>query len=587
MQKASMPFLVVATALCAVGCKGVISADTGARGGAASGGAGGSNVTDPPVTGAAGTVIIERPVTGAAGTGALDVGRVSIHRLNNFEYDNTVHDLLGVQGMARATFQPDEQGEFDNDADAFTINEARYQQYFDAADALAETVFADAAATGLRQTYVYGLVSPACTPSTTETTCSSRIIAAFAQRAWRRPLSANEVQDLLELATDAIVLGETADGSIKQVVKTILASPPFLYRIELDPDPTSLAAHELDSYELATRLSYLLFSSMPDSTLFALAASGQIRSPTILQQQVERMLADPKGPRFSDSFAGQWLGVRELQSHQVEPLAFPTFDETLRAAFVQEELLYFKEFLTGPLSMQAFLTTPENFVNARLARHYGFPAVAETAGFQKVMNGDPNRIGFVGLGGVLTLTSYSYRTAPSHRGHWLLQTLLCQTLPDPPPGVPTLEPSTVTDPNADIRTRLAAHSRQAACAVCHVIVDPVGLGLENFDGIGAYRTKYAENGTPIDASGMLPTGETFSSVAQLAAILSSGTHLQELTDCASKKLMTYALSRSLTAADDPFLGQVRGAWANQGYGLEALLKDVVVSETFRYRRGEM
>jgi hypothetical protein len=589
MKHAGALLLVAATALAVGGCKGVMPAvgDTGATGGAAaSGGAAGSNMGDPPVAGAAGT-IVEPPLTDGLGP-SLDVGRISIHRLNNFEYDNTVHDLLGVQGMAQATFQPDEEGEFDNDADAFTINEARYEQYFDAADAIGETVFADTAPTGLRQTYVYGLVSPACAPSTTDTTCSAQIISAFAQKAWRRPISTSELQELVKLATDALALGETADGSIKQVIKTLLASPPFLYRIELDPNPTSLAPHELDPYELATRLSYLAWSSMPDATLFDLAASGQIRAPVILQQQVERMLGDPKGARFSDSFAGQWLGVRDLQAHQVEPTAFPTFDEDLRAAFAQEQLLYFKEFLTGPLSMKDFIKTPMNFVNTRLAAHYGFPAVPEAAGFQKVINGDPNRIGFMGLGGVLTFTSVSYRTSPSRRGHVMLETLLCQSLPDPPPGVPKLDPAAEnpTAPTDDVRTRLAAHARQADCAVCHVIIDPVGLGLENFDGIGAYRTKYPQSGTPIDASGMLPTGETFSTLAQLTEILSSGTHLQQLLDCTSHKMMTYALSRMLTAADDPFLIQVRTAWAGQGYGLEALLKDVVVSATFRYRRGE-
>jgi hypothetical protein len=584
MPKTGTILAVAAAARAAVGCKGVMRADLGPSGGATSGGAAGSTMTDPPFTGVGGT-IIEGPVTGAAGSPPLDVGRISIHRLNNFEYDNTVHDLLGVHGMAQDTFQPDEQGEFDNDADAFTINDARFQAYFDAADAIGETVFAD---TALLQTYVYGLASPACTPSTTDTTCSSRIIAAFAQKAWRRPLSTSEVQDLVKLATDAIALGETADGSIKQVVKTLLASPPFLYRIELDANPTSLVAHELDPYELATRLSYLLFSSMPDDTLFGLAASGQVRFPAILEQQVERMLAAPEGAHFSESFAGQWLGVRNLQAHQVDPTVFPAFDEPLRAAFVQEELLYFNEFLTGPLSMRAFLTTPENFVNARLAMHYGFPPVDETAGFQKVTNGDPNRLGFMGLGGVLTATSFSYRTAPSYRGSWLLENLLCETIPVPPPSVPVLNPPAgpVPNPPDDVRSRLAAHARQADCAVCHVIFDPVGLGLENFDGIGLYRTKY-DDGTPIDASGMLQTGETFSSLSQLAAILSSGAHQQELLDCASKKVMTYALSRMLTPADAPFLSQVRGAWAQQGYGLEALLKDVVTSPTFRYRRGEM
>ena len=559
-----------ATALGAMACNGAISDPGQSTGGAPSGAAG----------------------SGTGGAVVPDVGRISIHRLNNLEYDNTMRDLVGVDAMAQKTFQSDETGEFDNDADAFTMNDARYEQYFNTADTIGETVFADTAATGLRQTYVYGLAMPACTPSATDTACSSKIISAFAQKAWRRPLTAPDLQGLVKLAKDAIALGETADGSIKQVVKTLLASPQFLYRIEFDPNPASPVKHELDPYELATRLSYLGWSSMPDKTLFDLAASGQIKTPAILEQQIDRMLTDPKGATFTASFAGQWLGARKMQSHQVEPTAFPGFDEPLRDAFVQEELMYFNEFLTGPLSMQKFFTTPDNFVNTRLAKHYGFPAVPATAGFQKVTSGDPNRVGYLGLGSFLTSTSYSYRTTPTLRGRWVLETMLCQTIKDPPPGIPKLDQNApATDPNAqqeNVRARLEMHRSEAICAGCHSVLDPIGLGLENFDGIGAYRTKYsAKDTTTIDASGMLPTGETFSSVAELAQILSMGEHLQELTDCASQKLMTYALSRSLAPGDSPYLNQIRTTWAGQGYGMKALLKDIVDSESFRFRRGEM
>jgi hypothetical protein len=562
----------VASALVAMACTGVISDQGKSPGAGPTGGATG-----------AGPVVLPR-VNG-------DVGRVSIHRLNNLEYDNTMRDLLGVDGMAQKTFQPDEEGEFDNDADAFTMNDARYEQYFNSADAIGETVFMDTAAAGLRQTYVYGLVSPPCAPSATDTTCSQEVIAAFAQKAWRRPPTPAEVSGLVKLATDALALGETADDSIKQVVKTLLASTQFLYRVEYDANPASLTAHALDPYELATRLAYLGWSTMPDKTLFDLAAAGQLETDASLTAQIDRMLADPKGANFTNSFAGQWLGVRDMQAHQVEPSAFPMFDESLRAALVQEELLYFDEFLTGPLPMTAFFTTKENFVNARLAQHYGFPAVGATAGFERVMNGSPNRVGFLGLGSFLTFTSYSYRTAPTLRGKWVLLNLLCQTIPNPPAMVPKLDATALpTDANAqqeDVRMRLTQHRAAAECSSCHALLDPIGLGLENFDAVGAYRTKYAPTSpTPIDASGMLPSGETFSSLGQLAAILSTGPRAQQLTDCASKKMMTYALSRSLTAADDPYLNQVRASWAGQGWGLKALLKNIVVSDPFRFRRGE-
>jgi hypothetical protein len=584
----------IALAIGAAACNGAIS-DEGSNptGGPGSGAAGsGSSPTGGPGTG--GTSVPNPPDAGSAGSGtpaALDVGRISIHRLNNLEYDNTVHDLVGVMGMAQATFQPDEEGEFDNDADAFTVNDARYEQYFNAADTIGEAVFADTAATGLRQTYVYGLVTPACTPSATATDCSSKIISAFGAKAWRRPLTTQEVAGLVTLATNAITLGETPDGSIKQVVKTVLASPQFLYRIEFDPNPTSTVAHSLDPYELASRLSYLGWSSMPDQALFDLAKSGQIGTNAILTQQVDRMLADPKGANFTNSFAGQWLGARDMQSHQVEPTAFASFDEPLRAAFVQEELMYFNQFLTGTLPMTKFFTTQTNFVNTRLAKHYGFPAVPATAGFQMVTNGSPNRVGFMGLGSFLTFTSYSYRTAPTLRGKWVLLNLLCQVIPSPPPGVPVLDPNAQpTDTSVqseDVRARLTAHRANPTCAGCHALLDPIGLGLENFDAIGAYRQKYsATSATNIDSSGMLPTGETFSSLSQLAQILTMGTHGQQAIDCASHKMMTYALSRSLVDSDNPYLNQVRTAWAGQGYGLKDLMKDIVQNDTFKFRRGE-
>jgi hypothetical protein len=493
--------------------------------------------------------------------------------------------------MAEQTFQPDEKGTFDNDADMFTVNDARYAQYFNTADTIGETVFADTSATGLRQTYVYGLVTPPCTPSATDMTCSSKIIAAFAQKAWRRPILAADLQGLVQLATDAIGLGETADGAIKQVVKTVLASPPFLYRIEYDPNPGSATAHALDPYELATRLSYLVWSSMPDKALFDLAASKQILDDAILSQQVDRMLAAPEGANFTQSFAGQWLGVRKMQAVTVEPTAFPTFDEPLRAAMIQEELMYFDEFLTGPLPMTKFLTNPDNFVNTRLAKHYGFPAVGATAGFVKVTSADPNRIGFMGLGSFLTFTSYSYRTSPTLRGRWMLENLQCTPIMPPAVPPPKLDNAPATDPNVqqeNVRARLQMHRQMEPCATCHSLLDPIGLGLENFDGIGAYRTKYAPtDATPIDSSGMLPTGEMFSSVSQLAAILSSGMHLQQLTDCASQKMMTYALSRELTDSDQPYLSQIRTTWATQGWGLQTLMKDIVLNDTFRKRHGEM
>jgi hypothetical protein len=571
-------------ALGAAACNGAIDPGAGPGGGPGGPGAAGSTGFG---TGTAGTGI--NPVTGAAGTTVvvpkppamgIDVGRISIHRLNNLEYDNTMRDLVGVPGMAQATFQPDEKGEFDNTADAFTMNDARYEQYFNAADTIGEAIFASPA---LKANILV------CVPAAGNAACTSMIISQFAMRAWRRPLLPAELTRLVALAGEATALLETPENSIKHVVKTLLASPQFLYRIEFDPNPASLVARPLDDYELASRLSYLGWSTMPDNAMFALAAAGTLKSDVQIPLQIDRMLADPtKGNTFTESFAGQWLGARDMKSHQVEPTAFKTFDEPLRAAMVTEELMYFNEFLTGALPMTQFFTADVNFVNARLATHYGFPGITSTTAV-KMTNTTDSRVGFMGLASFLSFTSFSYRTAPTLRGKWVLLNLLCQSIPTPPANVPKLDTGAAADPNLqsqNVSVRLAAHRAAAACAACHKTLDPIGLGLENFDAIGAYRAKYGD-GTVIDPAGVLPDGSMFTSVQTLAALLSTGARLNQLTDCASEKMMTYALSRALGPLDDPYLAQIRTAWAGQGFGLKALMKDVVLNDTFRFRHGEM
>jgi Protein of unknown function (DUF1592)/Protein of unknown function (DUF1588)/Protein of unknown function (DUF1595)/Protein of unknown function (DUF1587)/Protein of unknown function (DUF1585) len=573
-------------------CNGDIGGGGVGSGGGTNGGNAGVNggagfgMQTGGIPGGGGMMATGNPPGGSTGTntGPLDSGRVSIHRLNNLEYDNTIRDLVGVTGnIAQTTFQPDEKGEFDNTADAFTINDARYEQYFNTADSIGEMIFASAALKAKILT---------CAPTAATDACTRNIINGFGGRAWRRPLLTAESDRLVALAGEAVTIGETPENAVKHVVKSILASPQFLYRIEFDSNAASLTAHSLTPYELASRLSYLGWSSMPDDALFALAASGQIVNDTVIAGQIDRMLADPKGASFTESFAGQWLGARDLKGHQVEPTAFPKFDEPLRQAMIAEELAYFNEFLIGTLPMTAFFTTDINFVNARLATHYGVAAPAGGA-MTKIANTADTRVGFLGLASFQTFTSFSYRTAPTLRGKWVLLNLLCQTIPPVPAGVPTLDPAgAAADPalqSQNVRVRLAAHRTMATCAACHATLDPIGLGLENFDAIGAYRQKYGVNGTgdAIDSSGVLPSGEMFSTVSQLATALSTGTKVTQLTNCASEKMMTYALSRSLADSDTPYLTQIRAKWATEGFGLKALLKDIVLNDTFKFRRGEM
>jgi hypothetical protein len=542
------------------------SAVTGSGGSATTaGGAGGS--------GTAGSVVTGPP------------GSVGIHRLNAFEYDNTVNDLLGLsQGMAQKTFVPDETGVngFDNEADAFTMTDAEFQQYFNAADTLTEQVFADPALTK-------GIVT--CAPAgATDTACRDAVINGFGLRAYRRPLTPPEVTRFKALAADALTNGLDFTGQVKQVVKMMLSSAPFLYRIEVDSAPASLSVHRLSAYELATRLSYLVWSSMPDAKLLAQAQTSALMTDTTLQQELTRLLQDPRAARFTSSFAGQWLGVRALGSHQVEPTAFPKWSEPVRQAMVQETQLYFNEFLNGSLPWTQFLTAPISFVNGPLAALYGIKSVPATqTTMTKVMNADPNRVGFLGLGGFLAQSSYSYRTVPTLRGKWVYENLLGETIASPPAGVPALDPAQAAATDSmtqeeNVRARLLAHRVTATCAACHNTLDPIGLGLENFDGVGMYRSTYG-NGQAIDATGMLPDGTTFNGLPQLAAILSQGTRQKEMLSFAVQQLMTYALGRPLVAGDMPAVAQIEQQWATQGYAFKALLQDVVLSDTFRSRHG--
>jgi hypothetical protein len=512
---------------------------------------------------------------GTGGTGVPDVNRVGIHRLNNSEYDNTVRDLLGVSATPADTFIADEKAlGFDNIAAALGMTDAQYEQYFDAAASLTDAVFADAK---LRARIV------TCMPaSATDSKCAETIVRAFGLRAFRRPVRDDELDKLVALAAEATKIGEDFDGSIAHVVRAMLSSVPFLYRIELDPDPTSITPHPLDGYELASRLSYLLWSTMPDDALFAAAEHDELSDGAQLSKQLARMLADPRSDRFLSGFAAQWLGLRALQSHQVEPSVFPEFDEPLRDAMIREGLAYFDLFLHGERSLSEFFSADVNFVDDSLASLYGMNGGPYNDPKKPTIVTSDARRGFLGLASFLTLTSFAYRTAPTLRGKWVLENLLCQEIPPPPPNVPQLVKMDEVDQSLNVRERLAEHRANPTCASCHATLDPIGLGLESFDAIGRYRERYAE-GDMVDASGMLPSGETFDGLLELSSLLAKD---DRLADCASQKLLTYALSRKLEDGDQPFLAAIRERFARDGGSVRALLEQIVLSEPFRNRRGE-
>jgi hypothetical protein len=357
----------------------------------------------------------------------------------------------------------------------------------------------------------------------------------------------------------------------------MLISARFVFRVELDPDPTSLLPHALDDFELASRLSYFLWSSMPDDALLDLAQQGTLHEDATLRQQIARMLADEKASALVDNFAGQWLFTRALDDHQPDAAAFPEFDDALRSAMRTETEQYFREFLFGQATMDQFLTADFSFVNDRLAEHYGLPKTGSD--FERVSLAGTDRKGLLTQGTLLMVTSYPTRTSPVKRGKWVLEQLLCSAPPPPPPNVPAL--AMEDKPTGSLRERMEAHRSNPVCSSCHTLMDPIGFGFEHYDGVGKYRD--TDNGFAIDASGMLPDGTAFDGPSQLADLLAAD---ERLPACITRQLLTYALGRGSEPFDDDDITAITDSFVSGGYRLPQLVELIATSDAFRRRRGD-
>jgi Protein of unknown function (DUF1592)/Protein of unknown function (DUF1588)/Protein of unknown function (DUF1585) len=367
----------------------------------------------------------------------------------------------------------------------------------------------------------------------------------------------------------------------------LLSSAEFLYRIEFDADPGSTAAHPLSGFELASRLSYFLWSSAPDDALLAAAADASLLQSGTLTAQVDRMLDDPKSERFIASFAGQWLGARQVLSHPVATGVGAWTPELARSAS-NEMLFYFAEFVRSDRSWFEFLEADFNYVDDWLALHYGMPTPREPTA--RIEFTEDKRAGFFGLAGFLALSSFDRRTSPSLRGRWVVSNFLCATPPSPPPDVRKLEDDGVDLSTLDVRQLLERHSADAGCAGCHALFDPYGLALEEFDALGQYRSTYPD-GTPIDASAQLPgsgthpQGLTFSGLAGLSQVVAED---PRFGNCLAEKLFTYGLGRSIGESDAPSLQQAQQAWRGPAGvpSIRRLVQALVATDAFRFRRGE-
>lgn len=424
-------------------------------------------------------------------------------------------------------------------------------------------------------------VEPAARTPEAERECARRILGEFARRAYRRPVSPAEVNGLLGLYDLARNDGESFESGVKLALTAVLVSPHFLFRGEWpsgQEDPR--AVHPVNEFALASRLSYFLWSTMPDEELFRLAAEGRLRRH--LTAQVRRMLRDPRARALVDNFAGQWLQFRNLEVVAPDPATYPGFDETLRAAMRREAELFVEHLLREDRSVLEFLDADWTFVNGPLARHYGLEGV-EGEEFRKVsLQGTP-RGGVLTMGSFLTITSNPTRTSPVKRGKWVLDNLLNQPPPPPPPEVPELPDNPAARLTGSLRQRLEQHRADPMCASCHALMDPIGLAFENFDGVGRWREQ--DGGFPIDPAGQLASGERFQGPAELKRLLLTARR-EDFLRCLASKLLTYALGRGLEYYDQCAVDAVVEATRRGHYRFSALVLGVVNSVPFQYRRGE-
>jgi mono/diheme cytochrome c family protein len=408
-----------------------------------------------------------------------------------------------------------------------------------------------------------------------EEPCARKILTTLAARAYRRPATEEDAQTLLEFYKEGRTSGSFEQG-IQRGLERILASPSFLFRLEHEPAGLAAgASYRLSDLELASRMSFFIWSSIPDDELLSLATRGRLKDPAVVEQQVKRMLADRRSDALVDNFATQWLKLGKIVAVKPDEYEYPEFDENLRSAIQEETRLFISSQLHEDRSVVDLLSADYTFVNDRLARHYGIPDVYGNQ-FRKITFKDGIRGGLLGEASILTATSYPNRTSPVVRGRWILENLLGAPPPPPPPDVPALKEGGAEGQPRSIRERMEIHRKNPACAACHVRMDPLGFSLENFDGLGKWRTM--SDGEPVDSSAALPDGTQFDGVLGLRKLLLD--HRDEFARTLTDKMLAYAIGRSVEYYDLPVVRQVTRSAAAGGYRWSAVIFGIVKSAPF-------
>ncbi len=504
-----------------------------------------------------------------------DPGRTTIRRLNKNEYNYTVRDLFGLRIRPGGDFPEDGGGEagFDNNADALFLPSLLMENYVEAAGVIVQAVYADA---GARNRYL--LAAPSAEVPAAQ--AARKVLRYWASRAYRRPVDKDELDRLVEIFRKETGKKKRYAEAMRMPLLAILLSSNFLYRAEIEKGASE--AYRVDAYDLASRLSYFLWSSMPDQELFNVAREGKLHEPEALEAQVRRMLKDERARSLSMHFAGQWFGWEDLRSvANPDEKRFPTFTMDLRIAMYRESSEFFHNLVVTDGSAYDLLDCDYTFLNERLARHYGIAGVSGSE-LRKVSLEDPNRGGVLGMGSVLTATSLPLRSSPAKRGAYVLGELLGTPPPEPPMNVEQLPEDDREIKSKTFREALVQHRQDPNCKACHEVIDPIGFGMEAFDPIGRWRTK--QNGLPLDTAGVMPDGTKFGAPADLK------NRLMERKDLFARnlanKLLSYALGRELSPYDRPAIAKITERILADNGRLNTAFLEVAKSYPFNYRKGD-
>ena len=497
-----------------------------------------------------------------------DVGRSVLHRLSRLEYNNTVRDLLGVDSHPADSFPPDGGGGggFDNNASTLFVPPILMEKYLAAVSDIVAAAKPD---------LIFHI-----RPSEEKDghAAARENLAWLATRAFRRPVAEDEIQGALGLFDTMLQRGEKWDDAMRDSARALLVSPSFLYRTE--QDRPGLVPQQISDWELAARLSYFLWSTMPDEPLFTLAREGRLSEPATFEAQVRRMLADPRARTLAENFASQWLRTREIWSAD-RPAndRQPEFTTALREAMAEEPLVFFQAMLRENRPLTECLDADYTFVNGELAKFYGIEGV-QGDGFQRVSLTDRNRGGVLTMAGVLTLTSYPRRSSPVLRGKWVMEEILGSPPPPAPPMIKTLPTSDKGRNGLTFRQQLEVHRSRAECASCHKTMDQLGFGLENFSPVGSWRDTVAN--LPVDASGELPDGSKFTGPVELKRLLVL--RRDEFTRNIAERMFSYAMGRGVEQTDWLAIRQIARAVARDGYKSQSLVIEIARSMPFQFRR---